>query len=89
MLVIPRSLEFYPLAGTHILVPVHLDPDPVDGAAGRHLSPIRSFPAISPTFRTSLTRYRAKGAVSFSERELLHLAHQALELLVVAEPLPA
>ena len=45
--------------------------------------------ASDPTFRTSATRYRAKDTVRFAQRELLHLTHQALELLVVTEPVPA
>ena len=57
--------------------------------ASCRLQVMRIWGPIRPTFRTSRTRYRAKGAVGFSERELLHPAHQALELLVVAEPLPA
>ena len=49
----------------------------------------RPVTVIGPTFRTSATRYRAKDAVRFAQRELLHLTHQALELLVVTEPVLA
>jgi hypothetical protein len=40
-------------------------------------------------FRTSPTRYRTKGTVSFFEREMFHLTHQALEAFVVTDPLLA
>lgn len=40
-------------------------------------------------FRTSRTRYRAKRAVGLFEGELFHLTHEALEALVVADPLLA
>lgn len=44
---------------------------------------------FDPTFRTSRTRYRAKGPVGFFEGQALHLTDETLEPLVVANPLPA
>ena len=53
----------------------------------REKSPFFYGDAPEPTFRTSLTGYRAKDAVCLFERELLHPADEAAELAVVADPL--
>lgn len=77
-------------------VPREVTPDALEGdrkgssprarSRGARIDPTPCPERTKLTFRSSTLRYLAEGTIGFREGESLHLAHDALERLVVVEP---